>query len=39
MSGEEFLRRLDAGEFEDVVDDPINHPGIGFLAMLSRGVR
>jgi hypothetical protein len=32
MSGEEFLRRLDAGEFEEIVDDPAEHPWIGYLA-------
>lgn len=39
MSGEEFVRRLDAGDFDDIVDDPINHPGYSFLAMLSLSVR
>jgi hypothetical protein len=32
MSGEEFLRRLDAGEFNDLIDDP---GPIGNLAMIS----
>ena len=32
MSGEEFLRRLDAGEFDDLVDQP---GPIGNLEMLS----
>lgn len=39
MTGEEFLRRLDAGEFEPIIDDPIDHPWIGYLAQLSRHVR
>jgi hypothetical protein len=39
LSGEEFLRRLDAGEFEEIVDDPINHPWVGYLAQLSAYVR
>ncbi len=33
MSGEEFLRRLDAGEFDDIFDDP-NHPEVLHLAMM-----
>jgi hypothetical protein len=33
MSGEEFLRRWDAGDFVDRVDDP-DHPEIMRLAML-----
>jgi hypothetical protein len=33
MSGEEFLRRYDAGEFDDIFDDP-DHPEILHLAML-----
>lgn len=39
MSGEEFVRRLDAGDFAEIVDDPINHPGYSFLAMVSGIVR
>jgi hypothetical protein len=39
MSGEEFLRRLDAGEFDAIVDDPINHQWVSWLAALSRYVR
>jgi hypothetical protein len=39
MSGEEFIRRLDAGDFDEIVDDPINHPGYSHLAMLSDIVR
>ena len=39
MSGEEFVRRLDAGDFDEIVDDPINHPGYSFLAMVSGVVR
>jgi len=34
MSGDEFLRRYDAGEFEAIIDDP-KHRGIMMLAMLS----
>jgi hypothetical protein len=33
MSGEEFLRRWDAGEFDAIADDP-DHPAIMRLAML-----
>lgn len=39
MSAEEFVRRLEAGDFDDIVDDPINHPGCSYLAMVSRVVR
>ena len=39
ITGDEFLRRLDAGEFDDIIDDPINHPGVAYLALLSRSVR
>ena len=39
MTGEEFLRRLDAGEFNEIVDDPINYRWVGYLAALSRSVR
>jgi hypothetical protein len=35
MSGEEFLRRLDAGEWEEVIDDG-EHPDHLFLAMMRR---
>lgn len=38
ISGEEFLRRLDAGEYNDVYDDP-NHRHIGDLESLSHAVR
>lgn len=38
VSGEEFLRRLDAGEFRDVLDDP-DRGDIMYLALLSRIVR
>lgn len=34
MGGEEFLRRLDAGEFEDVADDRTRH-AVMKLKMLS----
>ena len=33
MSGDEFLRRWDAGEFDAIADDP-DHPEIMHLAML-----
>jgi hypothetical protein len=33
MSGEEFLRRYDAGEFKDIADDP-HRREIAWLAML-----
>ena len=33
MSGAEFLRRLDAGEFADILDDPVR-PELMYLAML-----
>ena len=38
ISGEEFLRRLDAGEYDAVYDDP-EHREIGHLVMLSHVVR
>lgn len=38
LSGEEFLRRLDAGEFRDVLDDG-DHSNLMYLALLSRIVR
>ena len=38
MSGEEFLRRLDAGEFDNIFDDP-NHPEILDLAMMRAFAR
>jgi hypothetical protein len=38
ISGEEFLRRLDAGEYDDIYDDP-DHREIGHLEMLSHVVR
>lgn len=39
VSGEEFLRRLDAGDYADIVDDPFDHPWVGYLAQLSNSVR
>jgi len=39
VTGEEFLRGLDAGEYEPIIDDPMNHPWVGYLAQLSRYVR
>ena len=38
ISGEEFLRRLDAGDYRDVIDTP-GHWHIGRLEMLSHVVR
>ena len=35
MSGEEFLRRLDAGEWRDVIDDG-EHSDHLYLAMMRR---
>ncbi len=34
ISGEEFLRRLDAGEYEALFDDP-DHTDLTYLVMLS----
>ena len=34
MSGEEFIRRLDAGEFDAILDDP-DHEAYMSLALLS----
>lgn len=39
VTGKEFLRRLDAAELEPIVDDPMEHPWVGYLAQLSRHVR
>jgi hypothetical protein len=39
ISGQEFLRRLDAGEYAEIVDDPINHPGVSYLAYLAPVAR
>jgi hypothetical protein len=38
ISGEEFLRRWDAGEYRTVADDP-EHPAVRRLAALSRLAR
>jgi hypothetical protein len=38
MSGEEFRRRLDAGEFADVIDDP-DCSDVLYLALLARVAR
>jgi hypothetical protein len=35
ISGEEFVRRLEAGEYADVLDDPAR-PELMYLAMLRR---
>jgi hypothetical protein len=39
VPGQEFLRLLDAGEYEAVIDDPVNHRWVGYLAQLSLSVR
>jgi hypothetical protein len=39
ISGEDSLRRLDSGEYDAVVDDPVDHSPIVYLAALSRYVR
>ena len=33
ISGSEFVRRHDAGEYDDIIDDPA-HDAVGFLAFL-----
>jgi hypothetical protein len=33
ISGAEFVRRHDAGEYDDIIDDPA-HDAVGFLAFL-----
>ena len=38
ISGEEFLRLLDAGAYDEVMDDGTN-PDIAYLAMLSPVAR
>jgi hypothetical protein len=38
MSGEEFRRRLDAGEFAAVIDDP-DYSDVLYLALLARVAR
>ncbi len=39
MSGDEFLQCLDAGEGVDIVDDPTDHPWIGYLAQIRPRAR
>jgi hypothetical protein len=39
MSGEEFRRRLHAGEFDDICDDPFDHPDITHLTILESFLR
>jgi hypothetical protein len=39
MSGEEFQRRLRAGEFDDICDDPFGHPGVTHLTILESFLR
>lgn len=38
LSGEEFLRRLDTGDYRDLLDDPA-HADITYLALLSHIAR
>lgn len=38
MSGEEFLRRLDSGEFDDIIDHP-DHPQVGILEAIRSFAR
>lgn len=38
MSGQEFRRRLDAGEFDDAIDDP-ECSDVLYLALLARVAR
>jgi hypothetical protein len=38
MSGNEFLRRLDAGEWDGVIDDP-EHRDVLFLSVVATVVR
>jgi hypothetical protein len=35
MSGEEFLRRWDAGEYREIADDP-DHPDVMYLHMIEN---
>jgi hypothetical protein len=39
MSGDEFRRRLHAGEFDDINDDPFGHPDIAHLTILESFLR
>jgi len=39
ISGTEFLRRMDAGDYNDIYDDPADDFEIGYLEMLSHVVR
>jgi hypothetical protein len=39
MTGEEFRRRLRAGEFDGLIDDPIDHPGLTRLMILESFLR
>ena len=39
ISSDEFLRRLDAGEYDDIIDDPMHHRTVGYLWALSETVR
>jgi hypothetical protein len=39
IDGQDFLRRLDAGEYAEIVDDPINHQWISYLAYLAPVAR
>ena len=39
ISGTEFLRRLDAGEYDYIIDDPDHHRTVGYLWALSETAR
>jgi len=38
ISGAEFKRRLVAGEYDQIMDNAIDHPGLMMLVMLSHSV-
>ena len=38
ITGDEFLRRWAAGDYDDIADDP-NHSDIMYLVLLGRGGR
>jgi hypothetical protein len=37
MSGEEFLRRYDAGEFQDQMDGPLHHNLVALVMLIPLG--
>jgi len=39
MSGEDFLRRLRAGQYDEICDDPFGHPDITHLTILESFLR